>query len=149
MTRTTHLSDGFRPEHFEVDGSLRDVCVLDAGVAGWERLLRAVRDAPWEYRLTVDGRSCEPSEHSPRQLVDEEDATLSIRVGRMWFDSHFFEVGEIEFSFDPSEIEGGEQFGSLERFMLWLANACGQRVVLTMEASSSHCGMPPLLETVS
>jgi hypothetical protein len=150
---TARLSGGYRSDHFEVDGALRDVCVPDAGLPVWERLLRAVADSSWEYRLEVDGEPCPAANFSVADFFavpDDVDvsARLAIRVGELWFVTFFFEVPEIEFTFDPAHVTGGERFGELERFMVWLADACERRVVMTMETSSGHQGMPALLETL-
>jgi hypothetical protein len=149
----TGLSGGYQPDHFEVDGSLRDVCVLDAGPPVWERLLRAVASSPWEYRLEVNEEPCSPADFSVTEFfaAQDEDASarLVIRVGELWFATYFFEDAEIEFSFDPAEVGDAERFGSVELFMVWLAEACDREVVMTMETSSGHRDIPALLTTVS
>ncbi|GAB2968386.1 hypothetical protein [Saccharothrix stipae] len=151
MTGRVEISGGFRPEDFEVDGSLRDVCVLDAGLPVWERLVRAVAASSWEHQFEVNGepRPVERfsvSEYFALAEVEDMSARLAVRVGEMWFDCFFVDVAEIEFSFDPEEIAGGEHFGSLERFMVWLAGACDRKVVMTME-TTRHEDIPVLLET--
>lgn len=149
----TGLSGGFDPEDFEVDGALRDVCVLGADLPMWERLLEAVAESPWEHRFAVDGNPCAIGDFSVREFFaarEEVDvsARLSVRIGELELACFFFEVEEIEFSFDPAEIESGARFDALARFMIWLAEACGRKAVLTMETNSGHEGMPALLETV-
>lgn len=150
----TRLSGGYDPDHFEVDGSLRDVCVLDAGLPVWERLLRGVAAAPWEHQLAVNEEPRTPADFSVAEFFsarEKEDmsARLAIRVGEVWFASYFFDVDEIEFTFGPEDLAGGEHFGSLERFMVWLAEVCDRKVVMTAEHSSGHEGVPALLETIS
>lgn len=148
----TGLSGGYDPDYFEDDGSLRDVCVLDAGPPVWERLLRAVPDSPWEHRLAVNDEPRSPAEFSVTDFfaTEEEElsARLAIRVGELWFVTFFFDDAEIEFSFDPVQVGDAARFGSLERFMVWLAEACDRRVVMTMETSGHHRDIPALLETV-
>ncbi len=148
------VSGGYRQEDFQADGSLRDVCVLGADLPAWERLVRAVTNAPWDRQFEVNGGPYPLEDFSVRGLFASKEegadvsARLGIRVGAIWFDSFFFDVGEIEFSFDPSELASGEHFGSLEQFMIWLAEACDRRVVVTME-TTHHDDIPPLLETVT
>lgn len=147
------LSGGFRAEDFEADGSLRDVCVLGTDLATWESLIQAVKNSRWDHQIEINGEACLLDDFSVRSFFAARDegvdtsARLGIRVGCLWFDCFFFDVKEIEFSFDPDEIAGGEHFGSLQEFMIWLAVVCGLRVVLTME-TTRHEDIPPLLETV-
>ena len=144
------LSGGYREEDFEVDGSLRDVCVLGVDLSGWERLVRAVTNAPWDRQFEVNGEPYLLEDFSVRGLFATKEegvdvsARLGIRVGDIWFDCFFFDVGEIEFSFDPSELANGQHFGSLGQFMIWLAETCDRRVVVTME-TAHHDDIPPLL----
>lgn len=147
------VSGGYRQEDFEADGSLRDVCVLEADVTVWELLIQVARNAPWDRQFEVNGKACPLEGFSVRGFFASKgegadiSARLGIRVGALWFDCFFFDVGEIEFSFDPSELANGQHFGSLERFMIWLAETCGRRVVVTME-TTHHDDIPPLLETM-
>jgi hypothetical protein len=150
------LSAGYQAEYFEVDGSLRDVCVLGTDVSVWERLLAAVPEFPGEYRFTVDREPAALADFSVRRfLADDEDddadeftPELHLRIGEVWFACFFFEPTEIEFSFGPEDLAGGVHFGSLEQFMLWLAQVTDRRVILTMEHSSTHEDTIPILETV-
>jgi len=147
------LSGGFRAEDFAPDGSLRDVCVLGVDLPVWERLLRAALKSPWDCRFELNDKPCPLAEFSApdffaaKEKGEDVSARLSIQVGELWFDCFLFEATEIEFSFDPSEIADGRHFGALEKFMIWLAEACDRRVIMTME-STHHDDIPPLLETV-
>lgn len=147
------VSGGYRQEDFEADGSLRDVCVLGTDLAAWEGLVRVARNAPWDRQFEVNGESYPLEDFSVRDFFASKDegvdvsARLGIRVGALWFDCFFFDAGEIEFSFDPSELANGQHFGSLEKFMIWLAETCDRRVVVTME-TIRHDDIPPLLTTV-
>ncbi|MFI5936341.1 hypothetical protein [Actinoplanes sp. NPDC051494] len=147
------VSDGYREEDFEADGSLRDVCVLGVDLSVWDRLVQAAVKAPWDYQFDVNGEPCRLENFSVRGLFvskgegDDVSARLGIRVGKIWFYCFFFDLQEIEFSFDPAELEGGQQFGSLEQFMIWLAETCDRRVVVTME-TFRHDEIPALIETV-
>lgn len=152
MTGSIDVVGGYRAEDFQVDGSLRDVCVLGVDLPDWRRFVRVVTDAPWERQFEVNGEPRHLEEFSVRGFFAAKEegadvsARLGIRVGEMWFDCFFFDVAEIEFSFDPSELAGGKHFGSLKQFMAWLAETCDRRVVVTME-STNHDDIPPLLET--
>ncbi|MEV4705761.1 hypothetical protein [Actinoplanes sp. NPDC049316] len=145
------LSGGYRPADFETDGSLRDICVLDADIRHWEKLFRAVVAGPWPYELEHNGRQISAEDLSPATLFGEGAADVSVRlevhVEPMWFTCFPFEPGEIEFSFSPAELADGRNFGSVERFMIWLATVCRRPAILTMESSTGHSNAVPLLET--
>jgi hypothetical protein len=147
------LSGGYQAEHFEVDGSLRDVCVLGTDVAVWERLIAAVAGIPGEYRFSIDREAAVLADFSVRRFFAAEEREMSpqldLRIGALWFGCYFFEPGEIEFSFGPEDLGGGVHFEALGRFMLWLAEVSGRRVILTHEHSSSHEDSLPLVETVT
>jgi hypothetical protein len=140
----------YRPEHFVVDGSLRDVCVLDVGIPEWQLLLESLKDSGWEYSLEVTGQdpAAELSAADIFEILDSNDeasARLAIRVGHIWFPNFFFDPSEIEFSFDPSEISGEAEFAALVTFMSWLATAVRKPAILTME-TTDHRTIPALLE---
>lgn len=160
------LSGGYQAEHFVPDGALRDVSVPDAGLAVWERLLAGLTHAPGEYQLSVNGEGRSAEDFSVAAFFaaiddgdddgdgDDDDgddvpqARLAVGVDGMWFVSFFFEVDEIEFTFDPEGVTDSAEFGRLERFMLWLAEVCGRKVVMTMESSTGHRDAHALLETL-
>jgi hypothetical protein len=148
-------SEGGCNEQFEVDGSLRDVCVLGTNVSVWERLLSAVPEVPGghQFEFELDGEAVPLADFSVRRYFADDTGefspTLRLRFGELWFSCFFFEQAEIEFSFGPEDLGGGVHFKSLELFMLWLAEVCDRRVILTMEHSSSHHDAILLLETLA
>jgi hypothetical protein len=142
----------YDPALFEVDGSLRDVYISNVGIPEWDALLLALQGSNWEYALELvpSGSVAERSASDVfRRLASDEDASarLAIRVGSVWFTSHFVDRSEIEFSFDPSEVAGEPEFNSLQEFMNWLARVCKRRVIMTME-TTDHRDIPALLEAV-
>src|SRR5262245_38506965 len=120
MEDAVRLSAGYQAEQFEVDGSLRDVCVLGTDVSVWERLLAAVPGVPGEYRFSVDGEPTALADFSVRRYFADDEPkftpTLHLRIGELCFACFFFEPAEIEFSFGPEDLEDGVHFGSLEQF---------------------------------
>jgi hypothetical protein len=141
----------YRPGDFAVDGSLRDVCVLDVGISEWQSLIRALAATSWGHtlELTASEPIAEPSAEAifDRLRSDEgASARLAVRVGPVWFTSYFFDPSEIEFSFDPADISSETDFRSLKEFMTWLATVLHKRVIMTMESSTEHRTIPALLE---
>jgi hypothetical protein len=58
---------------------------------------------------------------------------LSVVIDGVTLNAHMFTAEAIEFDLDPREIAGAHQFGSLIRFMSFLADAVSKPVVLTPE----------------
>lgn len=56
-------------------------------------------------------------------------------------DCYFFDIDEIEFTFNPADVDGSEPFAHLETFLRWLGESTGRRVVVTMEGAD-HRTMP-------
>ncbi|MFK8250335.1 hypothetical protein [Ancylobacter terrae] len=124
-------------EEFEFNGSWRDIYVRDAGPAGWQVVLDAIRARNPPPRFLVDG---EPADMPARiedvfALAQTASALLSVQVGAALANCHFFWNDDIEFDIDPREITGKGDFEALARFMLWLGELTGRPVVLTPENS--------------
>ncbi|SOB81651.1 hypothetical protein [Streptomyces sp. 1331.2] len=142
----------YQREDFLVDGALRDLCILDANVEDWQRIISSLSSSEWEVSFTTT-----LSEESPgvlanaRELFEtlaidgEASATLAILVDGIWFTCYFFDMEEVEFTFDPGDVSDETSFRSVERFMKWLGDTCERRVIMTMEGTD-HRSMPALLE---
>ncbi|MGQ4438719.1 hypothetical protein ACN6LI_007565 [Streptomyces violaceoruber] len=138
---------------FAVDGALRDVCVLDADVEDWERVVRDLVASGWVVEFsTTHPRGEELLRSGARELFAalersrEDSVTLAVRIDDIWFTSYFFDPSEIEFTFDPRDVVDESGFAVVEKFMKRIGNASGKRVVMTMESSTDHVGLPALLE---
>ena len=142
----------YRSADFQVDGAMRDVCILDAEIQDWQRVLSSLPSLEWvvSFSTTLAEEPANIFENA-RALFDalgydrEASATLAIQVGGTWFTCYFFEVEEIEFTFDTGDVFDEISFVLLESFMIWLGEACGKRVIMTMEGTD-HRSMPALLE---
>lgn len=151
--RKTPGGSQFDAALFDVDGSLRDVCVLDADIEDWHMMLRALGESCWNHSLDtgsadpINGRSAEAI-FSYLNSTEDSSVRLNIIVSSIHFTCHFFDISEIEFSFDPSEIGNDIDFMALRDFMKWLARVCDKRVILTME-TTDHRSIPPLIEVLN
>lgn len=142
----------YRAGDFVVDGALRDVCVLDAVLADWEAVLSALRDSGWPTGFCWTIAETEATEVLPtadeifRRLTADADesATLTVDLDGIVFRSYFFDVDEIEFTFDPGDVTDAARFPGVASFVRLLGNATGKRVVVLME-STDHAGLPALL----
>jgi hypothetical protein len=126
------LAPDFRP-----DGSLRDIYVLGTGLPDWQQVLDMVRRWAPKPTFAIDG---EPTP-LPERVEEifrpgrEPSAVLSLGVGGVTLNCHFFAEEEIEFDFDPAEVTGSAQAEALANFMSLLGEATAKIVVLTMENS--------------
>ncbi|MFJ2473166.1 hypothetical protein ACIOWI_09280 [Streptomyces sp. NPDC087659] len=143
----------YKNELFVVDGALRDVCVLHAEVEDWDRVVRDLAASDWVVEFSTTHPRGEElfSSGAPELFAalaqsGEDSATLAVRVGDIWFTAYFFDPSEIEFTFDPRDVVDESGFGAVEGFMKRVGNACGKRVVMTMESSTDHVGLPAMLE---
>ncbi|MGW0556152.1 hypothetical protein ACWDZ6_18420 [Streptomyces sp. NPDC002926] len=141
----------YRAEDFEVDGALRDVCILDASIDDWQRILDGVKSVNWpvSFGWTLSDSDDEGIPDA-RELFNrlesepEESASLAVEVSGIWFTCYFFDIDEVEFTFDPADVVDSASFGHVEEFVRWLGDATRKRVVVTMEGTD-HNVMPALL----
>ncbi|MEU6409032.1 hypothetical protein [Microbispora sp. NPDC046933] len=144
----------YRSDHFVAHGSLRDIVVLDADIEDWQQMLSSLASSFWEVFLSVDFPG-EPQETpvDARRLFEELEsnsdasARLEIRVDGVSFRCYFFQSDEIEFTFDPIEVQDETSFQAVVQFMTWLGDLCGKRVIMTME-TAEHAAIPALLDYV-
>ncbi|MFG2596398.1 hypothetical protein [Streptomyces sp. NPDC048462] len=142
----------YRSEDFDVDGALRDVCIFDAEIDDWKNLLEGLALTGWAVHFTWTlFESADGGIADARSLLDrlgsepEESARLAVEVGGIWFSCYFFDIDEIEFTFDPADVDGPASFAHLEAFLRRLADSTHRRVVVTMEGTD-HRTMPALIE---
>ncbi|MFI6056382.1 hypothetical protein ACIBCO_40800 [Streptomyces violascens] len=142
----------YRPEHFEADGALRDVCILNAQPEAWQRMIEGLSAAPWRvvFQWTFAESPAEGTLLDAREIWghleedQDESASLSVQVENIWFTCYFFDPGEIEFTFDPADIEDEKSFTAVREFVRRLGDATQQEVIVTMEGTD-HATMPALL----
>jgi len=125
----------FEPQ-LRFDGSLRDIHLVDAGLAAWSRAAEAIERHG--YALSFEGLwsgSRFPSNVADlfKRSPDREMTTLSIDLGGVRLGCHFFTEESIEFDLDPREIAGEPEFLSVVRFMSRLATATERPALLTPE----------------
>lgn len=102
---------------FASDGALRDIFVRGSGEADWERLLEAVSE--WGYQATWSngGVPIAPPERASAVLAGADPPLLSIQVGPVRVNLHFFAVGEIEMDMDRCEIQSHSAFEQILGFL--------------------------------
>jgi hypothetical protein len=126
-------------DFFAWDGSWLDLYVLGASLAEWNRIFTALRACEWKVEFQNDGAERPLPESAAACFAREEhSAMLSIAVGGVSLNCHFFTPDEIEFDVDPREVDGQASLDSLAAFMDFVANATERTVLLTYENSPEH-----------
>jgi hypothetical protein len=141
----------YQADDFATDGALRDVCVLDATIDDWRRMFDGLRALPgrhvltWTLSDTTESGTLDAAAVWSRLEQDpEESASLAIDIDGVWFTCYFFDIEEIEFTFDPSDVVDEAAFGPVRSFVTWLGTATGREVIVTMEGTD-HAAMPALI----
>ena len=123
-------------EAFHVDGSLRDIYVLSTDTGDWDRLLGLVRSSTWDFSYVADASSEQLPEASQQVFEDLDRAkNLSIDLGFIQVNCHFFTPEEIELDIDPREIQSQEAMDRVLSFTLRLGHCLAKEVVITEENS--------------
>jgi len=133
------------PDVFVIDGSWRDLYVLDTTVEDWKEMLRLVRDRKTiDYQFTTDGEAAAiPQDLEPVFISDEAVFTnnarlpwsLVINLDGLGLTCLFFEDTEIEFHLDPRELNENRFFELLD-FLESLGRRLKRDVLLTPENRS-------------
>ena len=120
---------------FSWDGSWRDIYVLGTDIGHWQRAIDRLRVSAFQIRYARAGVDCalpvDAAEAFPKP--GWADRLLSVDLGGVTANSHFFEATEIEFDLVPSEVKGQRELDSVIQFMHLLADATGREAILTPE----------------
>ncbi len=123
--------------HFEQDGSLRDIIVTSESRNSWELFFAALKSAEYPHAFTHGGNiaTLPDSIDSIWKLQNANPTLLSVQVGELLVNCHFFKSYEIEFDIDPKDINSETDFVVLLNFLSWLNKSIKSSVVLTYENS--------------
>lgn len=126
-----------KAEHFDRDGSLRDLYVLETAMADWRVMWNVLRrlDPLPKFLIDLAEVPLPRDVESAFDLYGESTLLLCVQRGRVTFNCHFFREEEIEFDCDPREIETEEDIGRVAEFMQLLGVATGKEIILTHENS--------------
>ncbi|MDX2211796.1 MAG: hypothetical protein SFY66_00780 [Oculatellaceae cyanobacterium bins.114] len=120
------------------DGSLRDIYVKGTTLDDWNQFLSVIRETA-QYQYFVDGQpTLLPSMAVNIFSIQEQTKLLSIWVGGVQLNCHFFAEKEIELDLDPQQITSEESFNALRQFMEQLADALQHLILLTPEDLSEY-----------
>jgi hypothetical protein len=124
---------------FKVDGSWRDIYVLETDLNVWERVLGWIRGlgATGVARLEYEP---EPVPKTVAEIMEaravSSDGLLKIYIDGLQINCHFFGELQIEFDIDPREVKGPAEARVVLDFMRGLASAANDSVHLTEENMS-------------
>ena len=118
---------------FVRDGSLRDVYVLDGGLAAWNALMKIAREC--DHRFIVDG------DYAPPFMSVEDAFTASrsaaVALGLEWqgvvLTAHFFTEEDVTLCFRPEEVTDQRSLDSLCSFLKELAASTNREAIVTYE----------------
>jgi hypothetical protein len=122
-------------EVFFRDGSLRDIYILDCGLADWE-IAAAFLDREYELRFDgawTGGRFPSPIAGLFLRSASSAATLLEISLGEVILCCHFFSEEEIEFDLNPNAVTDIRKAEEVLNFMRGLAGATGKDVILTPE----------------
>lgn len=133
-------------EAFEIDGSLRDIYVLDTNWQDWQALLDFLRLETYPIKFTVGGeqRSLPENIEDIFALAQDNGVLLRIDETHLALHCHFFTSEEIEFDLDPRAFHSEHselQVSRLLNFIRDMGRLLNKVVILTPE-NSSHCLHP-------
>ncbi|MDU9409553.1 hypothetical protein RTH74_18245 [Pseudomonas sp. zfem001] len=128
-------------EEFAVDGSLRDIYVLDVCVDVWNEFIKKVKNESFEFKFVHGSseRALPDNFYKIKELQQTNPTTLCI-----WLDNnikvncHFFMETEIELDISPREIRSLAEYKILTSFMKWLSNILRKPAILTHEGSQDQ-----------
>ena len=129
--RYSDLSD-----EFEVDGSLRDIYVLNTSVSDWNRVLH-LTPSLGGFAYFCDGEEA-PLPTDARLVLGDVDHSHLLRfsLGGPTINTHFFVEDEIEFDVDPSGITSQPDLDLVLGFCASIGRGIGRDIRITPENAS-------------
>lgn len=125
----------YQKEFQVTNGSLRDIYVHDTTIGDWRSTWAWLRSKGYQLSYSVDGQARELPEDPQEALSLRKTAAtlLSIHIGSVQVNCHFFGVDDIEMDIDPQQVTSDETLEALFSFLLGLSGVLNKRVDLTDE----------------
>ncbi|GAA3491377.1 hypothetical protein [Streptomyces cremeus] len=153
-TRARCLPQPWMRDAFRLDGSLRDIRVLDTTRVEWIAVLERLRVAADETEVEHPYSALDPVRPAFADLfrvwADEPEGrgtsfAFRARFGAVWFFALPHDEEEIEFSVRPESVLDEAGVASVLRFLAEVATAGRRRAVMTGETVRYAPGMPTLI----
>ena len=153
-TRARCLPEPWMCDVFHLDGSLRDIRVLDTTRVEWIAVLERLRTVADETEVEHPCPRLDPVRPAFADLfrvwADEPEGqgtgfAFRARFGAVWFFALPYDEEEIEFSVRPEDVLDGAGVAAVLRFLVEVATASRRRALLTGETVRYDPGMPALI----
>ncbi|MET9892711.1 hypothetical protein ABZZ47_21355 [Streptomyces sp. NPDC006465] len=153
-TRAPCLPEPWMCDVFYLDGSLRDIRVLDTTRVEWIAVLERLRVVADETEVEHPYPQLDPVHPAFTDLFrvwadDPEGQATSFsfraRFGAVWFFALPYDEEEIEFSVWPEDVLDGAGVTAVLQFLVEVATASQRRALLTGETVRYYPGMPTLI----
>jgi hypothetical protein len=121
-------------EDFMSDGSLRDIYVRHVSRDDWENLYRWLLHT-YRHVFTRDGIQIDPPPSVEFIWQDRAVASylLTLQVGRLRVNCHFFQSDDFELDLLPEEVVNEEQFAAVSDLIQGLGRQVDKKVVLSYQ----------------
>ncbi len=153
-TRARCLPEPWMCDVFHLDGSLRDIRILDTTRVEWIAVLESLRVVADETEVEHPYPRLDPVRPDFADLfrvwADEPEGqgtsfAFRARFGAVWFFALPYEEEEIEFSVWPEDVLDGAGVAAVLRFLVEVATASQRRALLTAEVVRYDPGLPTLI----
>lgn len=120
-------------DEFEVDGSLRDIYVLNTSVSDWNRLLN-LTPSLGGFAYFRDAEKA-PLPTDAKLIFEDADHShlLQFNLDGIIINTHFFVEDEIEFDLDPSDIISQPDLDLVLNFCVSIGRQIGRDIRITPE----------------
>jgi hypothetical protein len=119
---------------FKPDGALRDVYVKDTSAKHWSQFHAFLLSGGYPLRYSRRGESAALPEDFVRLIGHRvQGHLLTIDLGGVLLNCHFFLEDEIELDFHPEDVTSAEDLGKVFSFMRALGEYLERPVILTPE----------------
>jgi len=129
---------------FYIDGSLRDIYVLETDEQDWQKLLAFLRSGPYALEFFVGDQLTPLPENIEAIFALQDDLLpwpyLHIDKEHLDLDCFFFTREEIDFDLDPRNFQGNtahQQISRLLDFLRTVGQLLNKTIILTSEGGSS------------
>lgn len=120
---------------FKPDGSLRDIYIPHTTLEDWESFYKFLlrRDQSFQYSRSDNQKVSLPSTAAEVFQDTRCVHTLSIDIGGVFLNCHFFTVKQIELDFDPEYVNSQARLDVVLNFMREAGRLLEKEVLLTPE----------------
>jgi hypothetical protein len=117
---------------FESNGA--DIYVQEVSIDDWRKIISLINE---KYKVKYGVANQINENETIDYLTDEtgeiESKSVSIYLGEIQLNCHFFLDDQIEFDIDPKEINSIQDYESIEDFMINVSKTIDKQVTLTWE----------------